>query len=372
MANAKYKRNFYYFSVMKNFTLAILLLLSFNAIAQPNVTFTVLAPLGTNVTAMDVTGNWTDSSTIAGGIWNGGFNLTNTSGNVWTGTIPIKAGAYQAKFRAYINGSTTATWETVPVLCADTNANRTFSAVNGTVTKVGPFCFGSCDSTCPTVWPVTLNFKVNMNNTTLTLPTGATKTPMVNVTGSFGVDAGFSNWAPGSIVMTETSTGSKIFTKTVTVKNSNYAYKFLKANDWNEVINTVTHQYSEQKDSFSLKTCLVGNDRSLDLSAAAPNTVVNVDYFWQSCSGVNPSSINDFNAIVYAVVPNPTTNGSIKINLFNTAASKLVITNNLGQIVHQQSVENNITTINNLPKGLLYGKIFTTNGLATSFKIIVQ
>jgi hypothetical protein len=366
---------------MKKIFLLSFLGLGLNVQAQQTVTFTVEIPAGTTVTGADVTGNWLDSvvsggtGTISGtGNWSGGLQLVNTSGNIWSASTLVKSGTYEAKFRTY-NGTTTPNWESPPAACGvGANNNRPF-VVGAAATTVGPYCLSTCNAACQAVThPVNVDFYVDMANEPLTLPAGATKTAVVNVTGSFGADAGVTDWSPGSLPMTQQG-ASTVYKKSVAVKNKNYAFKFLKANDWNELINGVTVQYSEQSDSFAVKTCLSGSDRILDLTAAAANSTVTAAYVWESCNAI-PLSTNNTQLIqrLYTAQPNPN-NGTVKITFTNTGSEvfNVALVDQLGRTIQRvDQIKTDNVVLSNIAPGFYKAVISNSNGNVRMLNVVAQ
>lgn len=366
---------------MKKLILISLLGIGLSAKAQQTVTFTVEIPTGTAVTAVDATGNWMDSlasggtGTINGtGAWSGGLQLVNTSGNIWSASTNIKAGTYEAKFRTY-NGTTTPNWESPPAACGVGPNNNRPLIVGTAAAAVGPYCLSTCNAACQAVThPVNVDFYVDMAGENLALPAGSAKTAVVNVTGNFGVDAGVSDWSPGSLPMTQVGT-STIYKKSVAVKNKNYAFKFLKASDWNEVINTVTYQYSEQSDSFALKTCLSGSDRILDLTGAAENSTVTAAYIWESCNAI-PLSTSNTQMIqrLYTAQPNPN-NGTVKLTFTNTGNEvfNIALVDQLGRTVQRvANVKNDNVTLSNISAGFYKAVITNGNGNVYTLNVVAQ
>ncbi len=359
---------------MKKIFLLLTAFASLQAAAQIQniVGFAVQIPSGTVVDSVDVTGDWVNAAGL-GANWSNAKKLTNVSGT-YAGTANIPNGTYFYKFRTWSGG--TVTWEAPPSTCSIAPDNNRQLVVNGN-TSAGPFCISTCNAACaPASVNVNLVFRVDVTGLDRTIPAGCTNTDMINVTGDFGVDAGSTNWTPGSLPMTELGLGTKIFEKTVTVKNKGYAYKFLRANAWDYTdANGVKTQFSEQKDSFATPApCLSGNDRFIDLSAASAGSTTIVYYKWQTCNVGKPLAISNIanKNNSFSIAPNPS-NGEVKITLDAATVASVQIVNQMGQTIYAtQAIANKQLVVNNLAKGFYTVIARNKAGEASSQKLIVE
>jgi hypothetical protein len=369
---------------MKKVLLSCLALWSGGLMAQTQVTFTVQIPVGQVLDSVDVTGSWVSDAGL-GANWSNGKKLTLGTNNTYSGTVTLPADTIQYKFRTFAGGQPN--WEGVPSACANAGGDREM-IIGTTAVTAGPYCFSTCNAACsaPLV-NVNLVLKVNMAGVDRTLPAGGANSTCgaadlqdtINATGNFGADAGFSDWTPGTILMTPVSPGSSVYTKTITVKNKIYAYKFLRANKWNcDPDTTITGndvQFSEQKDSFAAPlTCLGGNDRIIDLTTFPAGATVTAEYDWESCSNTPLSLLSQMANRVYYALPNPS-NGTTTLHFTNRGneSFNLAVINAMGQVVMR---DNNITndqyTIKNLTTGLYTATLINEKGAKMSFKLSVE
>jgi hypothetical protein len=340
--------------------------------AQGSIDFIVQIPAGTPCTAVDVTGNFIDDAGL-GTDWSSGLSLTN-AGGTWAGTANVvPPGNYEYKFR-YYNGATQ-NWEAVPSTCA-TNTNRAVTVTGGASTTAGPFCISTCDPSCATYSPVNLKLTLDMNNVDRTIPAGCTVLDSISVAGDFGADAGATNWSPGALGMTEVLPGSKVYTKTITVLNKYYEYKFVKATGWDCTIAPTTYQFSEQKDSFNVAVCLnsTSGNRYIDLSTAAANSTVEVSYKWQSCSVAGPASIKYlYNASNASVAPNPFA-GNTTLNFSKPEHVQHVrIINSMGQlVVSYGKINGSKLVLAGLSNGTYLAQVLNKDGSRETLKLTAQ
>ncbi len=375
---------------MKKFLLSFFAVAStFAAVAQQTVTFSVGIPsTTTGFTAIDVTGNWVAAAGL-GSDWGDALTLTDGDGDgVYTGTAVLPDGSYEAKFRVQSAGGTN--WEGVPGACA-TNGNRGFTVAGGPA-AVGPYCFGTCDVTCPNFVPVTVNFSVDLNGgpTAADIPVDAVNgsgSPVVygiNMTGNLGGDAGFSDWTPGSIALTDAD-GDGIYTVTLNLLSKNYEYKFLFGSWWNwtDALGTV-FEFAEQGALFANGdfTCLSNTtnpdnftNRVLSLSGQAANSTVDVSFVWQSCatiSGLNTAGLD----LGMAVSPNPFSQSAIiSFSNDNAAEYTFTLTSLTGQVVRQQmNVRGNQVVLerNGLSTGMYFATLTNAQGAASTIKVVVE
>jgi Secretion system C-terminal sorting domain len=359
---------------MKKILLMSLMALSSSVFAQTTVGFAVEIPAGTPVDSVDVTGDWINPAGL-GTNWGDNLNLTLVAGK-YVGSATVPNGTYRFKYRSYSGGIIS--WEQVPPACGVTADLNREMILTGAPYAAGPFCIGTCNAACGTVVPVNVNLitRVDMSGVIRTIPAGCTKIDMVNVTGSFGADAGFADWTPGSMPMTEVYAGSNIYERTLAVKSKVYAYKFLRANDWDFTDSAnVKTQFSEQKDSFAVQTCLAGSDRTIDLTAAAAGSTTVAYYKWQSCTTGKPLAIGyTWKETIFTAQPNPF-NGNTTILFTNTdqSAHQLKVINAMGQVVFSKAnITNNRVEIGNLVSGIYTAILRTADGTNISLRLSAQ
>lgn len=368
---------------MKKVLLFALVAASTAATAQNTVSFQCGVIAADGITSVDVTGNWVAAAGL-GADWDGALTLTDAnSDGIWEGSASLPDGTYECKFRGY-TAAGGPNWENVPAACA-TNGNRAL-VVAGSAVTVGPYCLGTCDASCPVVTyhDVIVNMNVNMTGVNRTIPVGALHNgaqimDMINVTGNLGTDAGFTDWSPGTIAMTDANSDN-IYSVSLTLKNKVYAYKFLRADWWNTPNPddpTTDIQFSEQQPNFDTTLCLAADgNRALDLTAVAVGGIVNVDYVWERCDNVLGTSNNALAVRYYYAQPNPFT-GETVIRFSNDSNETfgLTLTNAMGQVV--RSI-NNITTDNvtidgnGLAAGMYFATLRNQAGQTLALKVIAQ
>jgi Secretion system C-terminal sorting domain len=357
---------------MKKVLLMGLMALSSHLFAQTQVAFSVQIPSGVTVDSVDVTGSWVSSAGL-GANWSNGLKLTLVAGK-YTGIATMPSDTIEYKFRSYSGG--VQSWESPPGLCTNGGGNREV-IVSGASYVVGPYCFGECNALCPaSVVSVNLTCRVDMNGVNRTIPFGDTSVDMVNVTGAFGADAGFLDWKPGTIPMTEVVAGSKIYERTLSVKSKVYGYKFLRANSWNFTDTAgKKYEYSEQKDSFNVTACLGGNDRSVDLSAKAAGSTTVVYFKWQSCNAGTPLGISSrWIATTFSAQPNPFNgNTTITFTNDNNEAFTLSVINAMGQeVFKKENITEGKQDIANLAPGIYSAILKNKAGQTLNLRLSAQ
>jgi Secretion system C-terminal sorting domain len=357
---------------MKKVLLMSLMALSSHVFAQTQVAFSVQIPSGVSVDSVDVTGSWVNSAGL-GANWSNGLKLTLVAGK-YSGIATMPADTIEYKFRSYSGG--VQSWESPPSTCTNGGGNREV-ILTGATYAVGPYCFGSCNAICPAaVVNVNLTCRIDMNGVNRTIPFGDTSIDMVNVTGAFGADAGFADWTPGSIPLTEVVAGSKIYERTLSVKSKVYGYKFLRANHWSgkdTAGNTI--QYSEQKDSFNVTVCLGGNDRSIDLSSKAAGSTTLINYKWNSCNTGTPLGLSSrWIATTLSAQPNPFNgNTTITFSNDNNEAFTLIVINAMGQeVFKRENITGGKQEISNLTPGIYSAILKNKEGQTLNLRLSAQ
>jgi hypothetical protein len=145
---------------------------------------------------------------------------------------------YEFKF---VNGNAWGSEETVPSGCALPGfGNRFVSVVAGNVDYQS--CFGSCDPTCPSGAPDTVDVTLRVNMTNMIAQFG-----MPN--GGVHVAGGFQGWDPAGTPMLDPD-GDNVYETTISVAEfSSITYKYIFGNAWG---------FDE---SVSDTTCNSGNNR---------------------------------------------------------------------------------------------------------------
>lgn len=165
-------------------------------------------------------------------------SMTNTGNDVYEATVVVPAGSTQTY--KFINGST---WETVPASCGlddgAGNINRSTTVPNQ-ASSLPIVCFGKCLDDCSQTSTVSVTFRVNMTNQTISAQG-------VKLAGSFN---GFSTTANPM-----TSIGNNLYETTLQLAAGTYTYKFVNGSTFEE----------------GLTTCGVGStfDRQLTVTNAA-------------------------------------------------------------------------------------------------------
>jgi len=136
--------------------------------------------------------------------------------NVYSATLSLAIGnSYEYKF---INGNTSAGYESVPPECA-LNNNRSIT-VGNTNTVLDTVCFAGCSACGPPPVPVQITFQVDMSDQTIA-PEG------VHIAGTF------QGWDPGATLMTPI--GQNVYSHTATVNSGTYhEYKFINGNTFGQ------------------------------------------------------------------------------------------------------------------------------------------
>ena len=203
---------------MKKLYIICLLLLAGIGVSAQNfaVTFQVDMSNETAADTVSVAGSF--QAADGGTDWTPGATVL-TDGNsdgIYTYTAMIPAGSYEYKF---LNGKAWGTDESVPGGCA-TNNNRGIT-VSGDTT-IGVVCFGMCGPCPSAVDTAYVTFAVDMSNETVSANG-------VHVAGAFG-GAGYPNWDPAGITLTNTS--GNIYSTTLKLPQGDYQFKFVNGNDW--------------------------------------------------------------------------------------------------------------------------------------------
>lgn len=158
--------------------------------------------------------NWTPTAT--------GNELSDADGDgIWEITFSVPPGVYNYKF---VNGDDG--WENVPSACANSGNRR---LIVDAVPVTRQFCFEKCENECTVEVNVDVTFQVNMVGL-------AVSTDGMIMAGSFG-SSGYPNWnGSADGIKMEDPDGDGIWTKTLTLKNGTYNYKFLNGvNGWENV-----------------------------------------------------------------------------------------------------------------------------------------
>lgn len=138
--------------------------------------------------------------------------------NIWEAYYSI--GDLDAIEFKYINGTD---WsnptEHLSTECGVESGNR-LEVITETNTVLPAYCFNSC-STC--TLPAQVTFKVDMSLQTVS-PNG------VHLAGGFEA-AGYPNWNPGGIAMTDDD-GDNIYEVTLSLPAGSYEYKYVNGNEW--------------------------------------------------------------------------------------------------------------------------------------------
>ncbi|MFM2388312.1 MAG: hypothetical protein RL660_3069 [Bacteroidota bacterium] len=350
------------------------------ALAQGTVNFVVRIPSAPPVVSVDVTGDWVNPAGL-GNNWGDALILTNVGGNTWAGTVSnVPAGTYSYKFRTFATAGGNADYEGVPSACANNGGNREFTITAGGTVNCGPYCLNTCDTQCAVINAVTVNFTLDVWGVDRTIPAGCVDLDSISLAGNIGTDAGYANWSPGLIGMSEVLPGSKVYTKTLNVLNKNYQYKFLRATNWNYTDTMAnpdtTYQFSEQKSNFvGDSSCLdlSSGNRFLDLTSQPAGAIVNVSYRWESCSPARPASVGKYVEEIISAAPNPFT-GTTTITFSDASNIQRVnVVNNMGQTIQSHnSINGNKLELRNLATGNYVVQIVRKAGKTTSLKLSAQ
>jgi hypothetical protein len=139
--------------------------------------------------------------------------MTDMDGDgVYEIVLTVPPGDYQYKF---INGNEWGKDEGVPNACA-TGGNRGITVGATAITQ--QYCFGRCETDCPTTTDVQVTLRVSLGN-------DAPSANGVHVAGAF------QGWNPGATALTD-GDGDGIYEVTLTMQNGTYGYKFLNGNNW--------------------------------------------------------------------------------------------------------------------------------------------
>ncbi|GGW55106.1 putative secreted protein (Por secretion system target) [Winogradskyella epiphytica] len=84
-----------------------------------------------------------------------------------------------------------------------------------------------------------------------------------------------------------------------------------------------------------------------------------------------PMSVNDFNANVFSLYPNPTTSGNVTITTTSNDAMNVQVFDILGKQVKNETLTNNTLNIANLKSGVYIVKI-TQNNTSTTKKLVIK
>ena len=146
--------------------------------------------------------------------WNPATTLmTHQGNNIYAVTIGLAPG-FQAQYK-FINGTTWAQVESVPVSCSLPPDNNRYFTVPNEPLILPAVCFSSCN---PCSINVSITFQVDMSEQTVS-PLG------VHVAGSF------QGWNPGSTLLTHQ--GNNVYAVTVLLPpGETYQYKFVNGNAW--------------------------------------------------------------------------------------------------------------------------------------------
>lgn len=269
----------------------------------------------------------------------------------------IPEGDYQFKF---LNGD--GGWEGVPEACAD-GGNRAFTAdiANGSDLTVGPFCFNSCDASCPEVLdPVSVTFRVDMSNEFIS-PNG------LYVAGDFNAGA---KWVKDSFELAESPIAAIYEYTTMIRPGFEYQYKYA---------NGGTTETEENHD-FVTDGCGVNSgvsaNRVLDMTDIKEDLVLPA-YIYNSCEVSPLVSNNDITYLTdIAIYPNPATDlATISLGDTNGQSHAVRLLDLTGQIAYNvpATTESTITIPRGtLAAGLYVGQIINDEESTKTFKLVFK
>ena len=144
--------------------------------------------------------------------------MSDLGGGIWEGSIAVPANS--DLFYRFVNGNTTANFETVPATCGalDNGELQRFIPVGTSNLVVDAVCFSSCGSCTGINDDVTLTFQLDASNITVD-PNG------IHIAGSF------QGWDASTTAMTNLGNGIWSYSLT-TNPNQTFQYKFINGSDW--------------------------------------------------------------------------------------------------------------------------------------------
>ena len=145
--------------------------------------------------------------------------MSDLGGGIWEGSMAVPANS--DLFYRFVNGNTTANFETVPGTCGalDNGELQRFIPVGTSNLVVDAVCFSSCGSCTGINDDVTLTFQLDVSNITVD-PNG------IHIAGSF------QGWNASTTAMTDLGNGIWSYSLT-TNPNQTFQYKFINGSDWN-------------------------------------------------------------------------------------------------------------------------------------------
>lgn len=314
---------------------------------------------------VSIAGNF--QSEAGGNDWSPGeITLTDADGDsVYEASVTLVTpdavnGVFTFSYK-YLNGGAWGSEEPVPPAC-NVGGNREV-AVSGDTT-LPAFCFGTCVEGCPPILdPINITFRVDM---TQEVPSGKG----IHLTGNFMQAAGLpNNWQKDTLEMLDAN-GIGVYEVTVTMRPSDYEYKFVNGDSDPE----------EENGDFLAGGCGVSNgiggfNRLLAIDGLQNDTVLPV-YIYNTCniSTIGIGEIADKN-VGFSVYPNPMKNNAtiwfanneqnLRVQLFDIAGKA---------VIDQSNISNNFYVIqkNNLKSGIYILKVSNQSGFSSVEKLVVE